>query len=268
MWPFTDDWSFCEQARSLRCWPWLWTLLPGSSQTARRSRGTWTWQQTFPNLLPILPCRKVSLRWWFRIANQQSSALWEKYNPYDRFHVGYFWTLETSAQDSVGQKAGEPVPLGQEPLARVSCTLLSLPDSVFAADVLRAARVLTVFTSVFLSPGKDLTRVTGSPTHDVRRNPQRLPQICFLVLCWGCHFKEKLCLWADERIRAQRVNSLSQASRSHQTPRHFRKHIFLRYICEQELWRRGICGFVFLKQKNLAEMPLILHVPWKTLCSS
>ena len=196
------------------------------------------------------------------------AVLWEKYNPYDRFHVGYFWTLETSAQDSVGQKAGEPGPMGQEPLARVSCTLLSLPDSVFAADVLWAARVLTVFTSVFLSPGKDLTRVTGSPTHDVRRNSQRLAQICFLVLCWGCHFKEKLCLWVDEGIRAQIVNSISQASRSHQNPRHFRKHIFLRYICEQELWRRGIWGFVFLKQKNLAETPLILYAPWKTLCSS
>ena len=60
--------------------------------------------------------------------------------------------------------------MGQEPLAGNSCTLLSLPASVFAADVVRAARVLTVFTSVFLSPGKDLTRVTGSPTHDVRRN--------------------------------------------------------------------------------------------------
>ena len=170
MWPFKDDWSFWEQARSLRCWCCLWTLLPGSSQTARRSRGTWTRQQTLPSLLPVLPCRKVSLSWWFRIANQQSSVLWEKYNTYDRFHVGYFWTPESSAQDSVGQKAGEPGPVGQEPLGRGFSHIALTACLDLCSRCTVGSPSLTVFTSVFLSPGKDLTHVPGSPTHDVRGN--------------------------------------------------------------------------------------------------
>lgn len=163
----------------------------------------------------------VLLSWWFRIANQQSSVLWEKYNPYDRFHVGYFWTPETSTQESVGQEADEPGSMGQEPLGRV---MLSLPALVFATDIPRAARVLAVFTSVFLSPGKDLTCVIGSPKHDMRRNSNDFQGFASRS---SAEAVKKLCSLADGRILTQIVNSVSQASDLTKT-QDIRKHnIFL-----------------------------------------